>query len=287
MPEYSGKTMGAITLLGDEQAGLIQDLTVNLLGAVALERRRFAAGNSAQFQGDERDVVFLSMVDVPVGAPLPLNKQTDAFKQRYNVAASRAKDQLWLVHSLDPNRDLKAGDIRRQLIEHARDPSAKRRAREQALSRAESPLESAVIERLVAAGYRVQPQVWVGRYRLDMVIADGVGQVALECDGDRFHGLDQIPEDLVRQAVLERAGWRFIRVRGTRFYRDPERTTTWILEELRTRGIQPLGAEGSETEAEGDHSAFREGVMRRAWEIMRECGWISQPAEPSIDATAG
>ena len=50
-----------------------------------LERRRFTTGNSSQFQGDERDVMFLSMVDSPIGGPLRL-VQTDAIKQRYNVS---------------------------------------------------------------------------------------------------------------------------------------------------------------------------------------------------------
>ncbi|MGH7553309.1 MAG: hypothetical protein ACREMQ_09840 [Longimicrobiales bacterium] len=43
MPQYRGRTMGAITLLGDEQAQLIQHLAVPLVGAAQLERRRFAS----------------------------------------------------------------------------------------------------------------------------------------------------------------------------------------------------------------------------------------------------
>jgi very-short-patch-repair endonuclease len=278
-PECAGKTIGAITLLGDEQAGLIQDLTVGLVGAVELDHRHFAAGNSAQFQGDERHIVFLSMVDSSTGAPQPL-RQTDVFKQRYNVAASRAKDQLWLVHSLDPGRDLKAGDLRRALIEHVRDPGAKRRAIQQAQRRAESPLETAVIERLINSGYRVEPQVWVGRYRIDMVIFDGSEQVALECDGDRWHGVDEIPKDMARQAILERAGWRFIRVRGTRFFRDPDATMSWVFEELRRLRVEPSGGEGAEPEPDVQAREYRDKVIRRAWEIMRERGWLPPPAEP-------
>ncbi|HEX7942729.1 MAG TPA: AAA domain-containing protein, partial [Gemmatimonadaceae bacterium] len=280
MDEYAGKTMGAITLLGDEQAGLIQDLAVRSIGAVELERRRFVAGNSAQFQGDERHVIFLSMVDTPNGGMLSL-QQRPAFKQRYNVAASRAKDQLWLVHSLDPDRDLKAGDLRRTLIEYVRDPGARRRAAEVAARRAESPFEAAVIERLVTAGYRVEPQVWVGRYRIDMVVSDGVSQVALECDGDRYHGFDQIPEDMARQAVLERAGWRFVRIRGTRFYREPDATMAWVFQELGRLGVQPVGAAQEAEAASAQAVAFRDRVIRRAWEIMRSEGWMPAPAGAS------
>jgi very-short-patch-repair endonuclease len=273
LPEYAGKTLGAVTLLGDEQAWLIQDLASRLVGPAELARRRFAAGNSAQFQGDERHVVFLSMVDSPTGAPLPIRREP-LFKQRYNVAASRAKDQLWLVHSLDPRRDLQPGDLRAALIEHVRDPGARRRALQEAQRRAESPFEMAVIERLVNAGYRVEPQVWVGQYRLDMVVSDGKEQVALECDGDRFHGVDEVPLDMARQAVLERAGWRFIRIRGTRFYRDPERTMEWVFETLERLGIARSGAAATAVDVDEQAKMFREKVVKRAWEIMREQDWL-------------
>ena len=269
---YAGRTMGAITLLGDEQAGLIQDVAVSVVGAVELERRRFVAGNSAQFQGDERNVIFLSMVDTPpASGRLPI-RQTQAFKQRYNVAASRAQDQLWLVHSLDPIRDLQPGDLRRRLIDHVRDPGARQRARLQAERRAESPFEVAVIQRLLAAGYHVEPQVAVGGYRIDLVISDGIHQAALECDGDRYHGPDQIPGDMARQAVLERAGWRFIRIRGTRFYRDPDRSMTWVFEELRRLRVMPTAQIVASTPDVAD-SLLRDSVVRRAWEIMREREW--------------
>ncbi|HEX9939247.1 MAG TPA: AAA domain-containing protein, partial [Longimicrobium sp.] len=281
---YAGKTMGAITLLGDEQAGLIQDVAVSVLGAVELEGRRFVAGNSGQFQGDERHVVFLSMVDTPTGGRLPI-RQTQAFQQRYNVAASRARDQLWLVHSLDPARDLQPGDLRRRLIEHVRDPGARRRAQAQAERRAESPFEIAVIQRLLAAGYRVDSQVSVGSYRIDMVVRDGTRQVALECDGDRFHGPAQIPADMARQAVLERAGWRFIRVRGTRFYRDPDRTMAWVLGELGRMGVRPVG-QVPDPAPDPAGVWLREQVVRRAWEIMRERSWVEDAAPGAAGADA-
>lgn len=276
MPAYAGQSFGAITLLGDEQALQIQTVLLSLLGADRLQERRFAAGNSAQFQGDERDVVVLSMVDRPSegGRPLPF-RDTDTFKQRYNVAASRARNQLWLVHSLEPGRDLQPLDLRRRLIDHVRDPGSVRRAQAAATNRAESPFERAVIERLVSEGFKVTPQVEVGRYRIDMVISNGGHRVALECDGDRFHPPEQIPEDIARQAVLERAGWRFIRLRGTRFYRDPEGSMAWVFEELARLGVTPVGVE-VEPPAGGDGATLREEVVRRAWWIMQERGWVPE-----------
>jgi very-short-patch-repair endonuclease len=285
MPEYEGKSFGAITLLGDEQAGLIQDLAVRLIGAVDLEQRRFISGNAAQFQGDERHVIFLSMVDTPTGAPLAL-RQVEAFKQRYNVAASRAKDQLWLVHSLDPAHDLKAGDLRKTLIDYVRNPGARRRSIQRAERRAESPFETAVIKRLILAGYDVKPQVWVGNYRIDMVISGPDGEVALECDGDRFHGIDQIDDDMRRQAILERAGWRFIRIRGTRFFRDPDTTMAWVFEELRRLLIEPVGTAPEVYAADAEASEFRARVVRRAWDIMQEQQWVPTPPIETAPITA-
>jgi very-short-patch-repair endonuclease len=270
-PEYAHTSMGAISLVGDEQAWLIHQLALQVLGAVTLERHHFTAGNAAQFQGDERDVMFLSMVDSPTGGVLRL-RQDDTLKQRYNVAASRAKNQLWLVHSLDPSRDLHSTDLRRRLIEHVRAPSARRDATQSAQYRAESTFEKSVLKRLIAARYRATPQVWVGQYRIDIVVADDSGQVALECDGDRYHGVDEIPEDMARQSVLERAGWRFIRVRGTRFYRDPDAAMKWVFAELKRLGVRP-GVEDDAHDGNG-FAEFHDAVMHRAWEIMREQEWV-------------
>ena len=50
--------------------------------------------------------MFLSLVDVPAenGGPLPMRAEEghdNMFKKRFNVAASRARDQMWVVYSLD------------------------------------------------------------------------------------------------------------------------------------------------------------------------------------------
>lgn len=276
-PRYVDCTFGAITLLGEEQAELVQRLALELIGAVDLDARRFAAGNSAQFQGDERSVMFLSMVDSPTGRVLPMS-QLPATKQRFNVAASRAQDQLWLVHSLDPSRDLQQGDLRRRLIEHVRDPGAAQRvfAAREALT--ESPFEREVLRDLVAEGFDVEPQVWVGRYRLDFVIRSGDNQVAFECDGDRWHGFDKIADDLARQAVLERAGWRFVRLRGTQYYRDRKRTMAEAIERLEHLGISPTPRAIAPNVGSAQGIALRHEIVTRAWDIIREQGWLASAA---------
>jgi very-short-patch-repair endonuclease len=277
MREFAGKSLGAIALVGEDQAWEIQRLALETVGAVELQRRRFAAGNPAQFQGDERDVIVLSRVDRPTGEPLRLRDEM-LFKQRFNVAASRARDQLWLVHSLDPARDLQPADLRRRLIEHVRDPSARRRAARPDGRLAPSPFERAVAEALAAAGFGVAPPREIGRYRVGLVVSDGRQHVAVECDGDRFLPPEQLDEDLARQAVLERAGWTFVRVRGTRFFRDPEGALAELVADLGALGLQ----RGARAVAPADTDTLGESVRRRAAEIMRQRGWL-----PLAAATPG
>lgn len=76
----------------------------------------------------------------------------------------------------------------------------------------------------------------------------------------------------MRQAVLERAGWRFNRITGTRFFRDPDRTMEWVLTELERLEVAPSGF-GSQP---SDEVAVRPGekLAARARESMRSKGWL-------------
>ncbi len=287
-PEYHDKSIGAISLLGDEQAHLIFSKTILLAEPNKLQERQFLAGNSAQFQGDQRHLIFLSMVDGPGEGPLSM-RQEDYLKQRYNVAASRARDQMWLVHSLDPSRDLKPGDVRRHLIEYVRAPGARGAAAKKAMKRAESPFEAEVIAHLVAAGFAVEPQVKVGSYRIDMVVRGKGGQVAVECDGARWHPPEKIPEDLARQAILERCGWRFVRIRSTAYFTDPDKAIAKAFEQIRALGLEPDGF--NQPTATPSLDPLIRDIRRRAWEIMRDRGWVSATspgefAESVVDGQA-
>lgn len=243
-PEYEGKTFGVISLHSSgSQARLIQGLVSREIEGGQIDSRRIVCGNPADFQGDERDVVFLSMVESCEGeGPASLETgdgSSGMIKKRYNVAVSRAKDQIWVVHSLDPAKDLKPNDIRRRLLEYANDPASKKRKNEKVELFAESPFEEAVGKSLVSRNYRISQQWEVGPYRIDIVVSYGNKKVAIECDGERYH--TDFLKDLERQIVLERAGWTFIRIRGGEYYREPEATMERVFAELERRGIKPEG----------------------------------------------
>ncbi|MEQ1661396.1 MAG: AAA domain-containing protein [Thiobacillus sp.] len=267
-PDYAGKTFGVISLVGDEQAREIETRLRTRLDPTDYEQRRVLCGNPAHFQGDERDVIFLSMVDSKDEGEGPLNKKGDGadalWKKRYNVAASRAKDQLWVVYSLDHATQLKPEDLRRRLIEHAADPGALMRKLEDANQRTESPFEAEVYKLLVTQGYRVKTQWAVGAYRIDMVVEGIDGKrLAIECDGDRWH-YDKVAEDLARQALLERLGWRFVRIRGTVFYRNRDEAMKPVFRKLEDMGIQPTG---TDITTEPASSTLLIAVKQRAQEL--------------------
>jgi len=273
-PEYQKNeagqptSFGVVSLVGDEQALEIDNLLRKHLSPDLCEHHRLLCGNAAQFQGDERDVVFISLVDTAQRGPLSLRDQ-ELFKQRFNVAASRARDQMWVVHSLSPQNDLKADDLRRQLIEHAQDPSHLMRALEEKENRAQSPFEREVMKRLLAAGYRVHPQWRVGAFRIDLVVEGDRRRVAIECDGDRYHPLEKIPEDMDRQAVLERMGWIFTRIRGTDFLRNPDKAMKQVFEKLETLEIFPVNAKKDSARIPQPSEDLTERVIRRAEELRR------------------
>ena len=273
-PEYKKNdagqplSFGVVSLVGDEQAIEIDNLIRAHVSPDRYELHRVLCGNAAQFQGDERDVVFISLVDTAQHGALSLRDQ-ELFKQRFNVAASRARDQMWIVHSLSPNNDLKPDDLRRQLIEHTEDPALLMRALEEKEKRAQSGFEREVMKRLASAGYRVTPHWRIGTFRIDLVVEGGGKRLAIECDGDRYYPLEKLSEDMDRQSILERMGWIFTRVRSSDFLRNSTRTMKSIFEKLQMMEISPDGnARGGKLDAKISHD-MTERLIRRAEELRK------------------
>ena len=164
----------------------------------------------------------------------------NAAMRRINVAASRARQQMWVVHSVDPGR-FPDGDLRGALIRHCRDAGTATAPPADLLDACESQFERDVLQKIVARGYRkVSVQHRVGRYRIDIVVEGPHARLAVECDGDRWHGPDAWHKDRARQQVLERANWTFERIRGSAFYRDPDSALLPLWQRLADLGI-PTG----------------------------------------------
>jgi len=173
-------------------------------------------------------------VDTAERGALSLRDQ-ETFKQRFNVAASRARDQMWIVHSLSPHNDLKADDLRRQLIEHAEDPARLMRALEEKDKRTQSNFEREVMKRLAAAGIGSLRSGRLETFRIDLVV-EGRWQTPGQSNATEtaINNLEKLPEDMERQSVLERMGWTFTRIRSSEFLRQPARAMKPVFEKLET-----------------------------------------------------
>ncbi len=241
-PKYRQATMGVISLQGNSQAKLIEQKVLKSIDPEDIEARRIICGDAYAFQGDERNIIFMSMVAAP-GDNRIGTLSNESARQRFNVAASRAQDQLWLFHTAQIDM-LSTSCMRYRLLSYMLNPS--RQITDENRQVFDSGFEEDVYRRLTDRGFHVRTQVQVGdstnhRYRIDLVVEGMKGRLAVECDGDFWHGADRYEYDMARQRDLERAGWKFSRIRGGDFYRDPEKAMEPVWLELKRLGIQPGG----------------------------------------------
>jgi len=180
------------------------------------------------------------------------------YEQRFNVAMSRARDQAWLFHSIQED-ELGPNCLRRRVVEFFRNPPEQtingssldtprlQLAATRADRNAERPprpfdswFEVDVALALAAKGYTISAQVEVAHKRIDLVVEGSEGvRLAVECDGDAWHGADNYLADLARQRQLQRAQWTFVRVRESLFYSDEARAIREVTDACEELEISP------------------------------------------------
>ncbi|MEW2591118.1 sigma-70 family RNA polymerase sigma factor [Micromonospora aurantiaca] len=237
-PAYEGRSIGVVSLLSTSgQALYLLTRLREEIGEEEMERRRIRVGDSYTFQGDERDIVLVSMVVEPHSGSVSAFTKRDHHR-RVNVAASRARDQLWVFHSVQP-ADLREDDARGLLLTYCQNVNVADEAYDDLERRCDSDFEREVLRRILRRGYRPLPQFRIGGYRIDFVLPAPDGRrLAIECDGDAYHGPDQWESDMRRQALLERVGnCVFVRIRGSVFSRDPEAALEPLWQRIAELGI--------------------------------------------------
>lgn len=246
---YEGKSFGVIVLQGTSQHAEIDRRLRDELSPQDFLDRKIIVGTPPDFQGDERDIIFLSLVTAQDHQRRALT--TDNFRRRYNVAMSRARDQVWLFHSVQ-EQDLNPNDLRFQLLHYfntlkiadtpnkpqipdPRDPSQK------PPRPFDSWFEVDIYQEIDRRGYVVEPQYKVGPYRIDLVVHLPNGKkIAVECDGDIYHDGQDLQKDMERQLILERAKWEFFRIRWSHYKYSSEESLEklWVLLEKRSEHHQ-------------------------------------------------
>ncbi|MFI6132793.1 AAA domain-containing protein [Micromonospora sp. NPDC051141] len=251
-PKYAGKTFGVIVLHGQGQIKLLDHEINTAVAPEVRAARQISVGSAPTFQGAERHVIFLSTV--VTAAPRRVGEN---LYQNYNVAASRARDQLWLFTSVPP-KDYKPDDLRASLIGYMMNPPSvfgpspdlKSVSADRQCPPFESLLEQRVFRILKRRGYHVVPQFKVGSRTLDLVVVGSGGRLAVECDGHRWHTR---PTDVVsdgrRDRELFRMGWEVIRIRESEFELDAHKELATLFARLTERGISPRSASDTPADA--------------------------------------
>lgn len=245
-PAHEGRDIGVISLIGNEQSEKIGRMLIEdeRVGTEIIKNRRIIYGDARTMQGQERSIVFLSMVATPEKV---VSQSAKPDQQRINVAMSRAKDRLYLVRSVALS-DLKPTDIKSDILKHFQDPMPGGRVftgieSKNLVDRCESDFEREVLRRLLDANYRVRPQVAAGGFFIDIVVeGEGDRRLAIELDGDAYHGPDVWDRDMARQAALERAGWVFWRVFGSQWNHQKDYWWQNLVDTLTRMQISPIGA---------------------------------------------
>lgn len=219
---YNGMTFGVVTLMSGSQQKIIENMLLNTIGTEEYAKRKMRVGNPPAFQGDERNVMFLSFVSDSTKS----TGTTERSAQWMNVAASRARDQLWVFYSMDVD-SLTDADYRKGLIEYVRDHSDET-ALNDLFEGARTEFEKDVLRDLLSYGCEesgISLHHQVGQYDIDCVVTIGAGlRLAIECDGDdpdnNPDSVHELREEIKKQRVLERLGWHFIRLSAPAYYFD-------------------------------------------------------------------
>lgn len=225
--EQATLTVGVVSLFGAEQAMSIARLARREFGAAALERMDFLAGDIKSFQGQERDIIFLTMVVSPGQASAAAALEQGSM---YNVATSRARQTTVLVRSVH-TYDLSDNDLwRLRLLAHF---ETKHERAGQATS--SCPEIEALGQALKTQGAGVRYAVPVGNSTADLLID---GTLAVFVDGQEPHKPEQWRATIAEHVQLQQAGWQIVRVNATELVFHPDVVLQALLQ--RSRAIDAL-----------------------------------------------
>ncbi|MDO7874843.1 DUF3320 domain-containing protein [Hymenobacter sp. ASUV-10] len=222
----------------------------------------FFIKNLENVQGDERDVIFISLgygrtregqLTMNFG---PLNGEGG--ERRLNVLISRAKLRCEVftnltADDLDLNRTAAKGVAAlKTFLRYAQHGILGETQTVAQLS--DSPFEEAVYQALTARGYELHCQVGSQGFYLDLAVVDptqpGHYLLGIECDGTMYHRARSARDrDRLRQEVLENMGWRLHRIWSADWLRDPARATERAVQAIETarQTANQLPIESAET----------------------------------------
>lgn len=219
--------------------------------------------NLENVQGDERDVILISMTygpQEPGGRVYqrfgPIN--SDVGWRRLNVLFTRSKKRMQIFSSMgsddivaDTNAKRGVKALRDFLsfcetgILHETDRNTGRPP--------DSDFEIAVMDALYEEGFQCVPQVGVAGFFIDLAVLDpgnpGRYLMGIECDGATYHSAKSVRDrDRLRQSILERLGWNISRIWSTDWFKNPHGELQPIIRELHALKTERVEEKQAEVE---------------------------------------
>ncbi|MGC9517169.1 MAG: DUF3320 domain-containing protein [Methanomicrobiales archaeon] len=250
----NSKSLGIGTFNVKQQQAILEELELQLKLNPDMEKHfsdsheeHFFVKNLETIQGDERDVIFIS-----VGYGFDENRRLtnnfgplnhDGGERRLNVLITRAREKC-VVFSNFKSRDLKIKPSSpfglralKDFLEYADTGYLPAFALEG--SETDSAFENSVYRFLTSKGYDLDMQVGCAGFKIDLAVVDPENSskylVGIECDGSMYNSSPVARDrDRLREEILKRLGWNFHRIWATDWYRNREESQKKLLNAIKS-----------------------------------------------------
>ena len=252
--KHPQKSLGIGAFNVNQQQAILEEVELQLRRHPEMEQyfqsdrfEHFFVKNLETIQGDERDVIFISVgygfdkfkkLTLNFG---PLNNVGG--ERRLNVLITRAREKCAVFSNFKaPDLRLDAGapwGLRALKLflnfaeNHVLEANPADRENE-------SLFEDSVYEFVRESGYTVTQHVGCAGFRVDLAIADRAAKgnflLGIECDGAKYHRSPVARDrDRLRQQILESLGWSIYRIWSTDWYRNRRECQQRLLEAVEKR----------------------------------------------------
>jgi len=234
----------------------------------------FFVKNLESVQGDERDVIFISVgygktkdgyVSMNFGA---LNN--NGGERRLNVLISRARKRCIVYSNLSYN-DIDLGRTQsrgvlalKRFLKYAETGDLDIPQLTEGGS--DSIFEEEVANALKSYGYLINQQVGSAGFFIDIAVADnnqpGRFLLGVECDGASYHSSKTARDrDRIRQQVLEGLGWQIYRIWSTDWFNNPDAELRKLIEEIEKAK--------SKIPSKQNRNSIKKGILKKQPKLER------------------
>lgn len=209
------------------QVELIKKAIAQVLTGEIVRKHDIEVGTAHTFQGDERDVMLLSFT-------IALNShfQSIVFAQKpnlFNVAITRARKKL-ICYISRPVESLPNGLIR-DYLEYIQSLNNKKTS----VNKYDNPVKEEIAKLIEDEALSVFPDYETAGYKVDFLVSDGFNSLIVELNG--FNSEEQYSDEkflksLEKQEVLERCGWKVVRLNAREWHYSKKACVNKIKETL-------------------------------------------------------